>query len=124
MGSKRVVPSDPAEADDEAGVRHIEMTWRCSVCKTQNLGRFKNCQGCGKPKDGSEGYEMPDDPASAASVTDAALLRMATAGPDWRCAYCNSDQRASDGNCGQCGASASTAVPEALDAPDAPDAPQ
>jgi hypothetical protein len=95
---------------DDDGERHIEMSWHCGVCKTKNLGRFKNCQGCGKPKDREE-YEMPEDLESAATVTDAALLRMATAGPDWRCAYCNSDQRASDGNCGNCGAS-STAVPE------------
>ena len=99
--------NDEAELDELIGERHIEMTWRCSVCQTRNLGRFKTCQGCGKPKDDTEEYEMPDDPGSAASVTDAALLRMATAGPDWRCAYCNSDQRATDGACGQCGASPS-----------------
>ena len=74
-------------------VRHIEMTWRCSACAAKNLGRHKVCQGCNHPKDGSERYEMPEDPSRAVSVTDADLLRMATAGPDWRCAYCGSDQR-------------------------------
>ncbi len=63
------------------------------------------CQGCKNAKDGSEQYEMPEDTASAVTVTDEALLRMATAGPNWRCAYCDSDQRALDGGCKNCGAS-------------------
>jgi hypothetical protein len=88
------------------GVRHIEMSWRCSSCEGKNLGRFKFCQSCKNPKDGSEEYEMPADPSQAASVTDEGLLRMATAGPDWRCAYCDSDQRRLDNGCANCGASA------------------
>lgn len=61
---------------------------------------------------------MPAQTTSAASVTDPALLRMATAGANWRCAYCGSDQRAFDGSCKQCGAGAaegtSTAAPQPL----------
>lgn len=85
--------------------RQIEMFWRCSSCKHRNLGRHQTCQSCGNPKDGSEQYEMPENPAAAVTVTDEALLRMATAGPNWRCAYCGSDQRAYDGKCKRCGAS-------------------
>jgi hypothetical protein len=107
----------------EPGERHIEMTWRCSTCQNKNLGRYKNCQNCSKPKDATERYEMPDDPASAVSVTDEALLQMATAGPDWRCAYCSSDQRASSGACMTCGAS-STAGAEVPDDPAPPEPPQ
>ncbi len=87
-------------------IRHIEMTWRCSACDDKNLGRHKICQTCGHPKDGSEHYEMPEDPSRAVTVTDEDLLRMATAGPDWRCAYCGSDQRRDNGDCDNCGASA------------------
>lgn len=47
---------------------------------------------------------MPSDTRAAPSITDAALLRMATAGPNWQCAYCRSHQRRSDGTCQQCGA--------------------
>jgi len=94
--------------DDDGAVRHIEMTWQCSTCQKQNLGRHKVCQGCGNPMDGSEKYEMPANPETAASVTDADLLAMATAGPNWRCAYCGSDQRRSDNSCGQCGAAIGT----------------
>ncbi len=89
------------------------MFWRCSSCKHRNLGRHQACQGCGNAKDGSEQYEMPENPEAAATVTDEALLRMATAGPNWRCAYCDSDQRAYDGKCKSCGASSPGAQPQA-----------
>ncbi|MFY2562900.1 hypothetical protein ACN469_35230 [Corallococcus terminator] len=65
--------------------------------------------------------EMPEDTASAVTVTDAALLRMATADPHWRCAYCESDQRALDGGCKNCGASPPPS-PATQDAPPAPTA--
>jgi hypothetical protein len=94
-------------------VRHIEMTWRCSSCQHRNLGRHKVCQQCQHPKDRSEKYEMPADPSKAVSVTDADLVRMATAGPNWRCAYCGSDQRNADQSCAECGASALEAEPAA-----------
>lgn len=97
--------------------RIIEMTWRCSSCAHRNLGRHKLCVECGSPKDASEAYEMPADPSKAASVTEADLLRMALDGPDWRCAYCGSDQREADRSCARCGASAlegkAVAEPEA-----------
>ncbi|XXF79687.1 hypothetical protein P2318_07985 [Myxococcaceae bacterium GXIMD 01537] len=96
--------------------RQIEMFWRCSSCNHRNLGRHQVCQSCKNAKDGSEQYEMPEDTASAVTVTDEALLRMATAGPNWRCAYCESDQRAFDGSCKNCGASA----PEAPSEPESP----
>lgn len=83
--------------------RQIEMVWPCH-CGTKNLGRHMKCQTCGRPKDDSVEYEMPEDVENAASVTDEKLLRMATAGENWHCAYCGSDQRALDGSCGQCGA--------------------
>lgn len=95
-----------------AGTRQIEMTWRCSSCGHRNLGRFTACQECGNPKDAGERYEMPGDTASAASVTDDALLRMATGGANWRCGYCGSDQRTADGNCGQCGAKVGSGGPK------------
>ncbi|MBK7775585.1 MAG: hypothetical protein IPI43_15865 [Sandaracinaceae bacterium] len=84
--------------------RQIEMVWSCSSCGHQNLGRHALCQRCGNPKDASEAYVMPGDTASAASVTDPGLLRMAEAGVNWQCAYCGSHQRRFDGACAQCGA--------------------
>ncbi len=92
------------------GSRQIEMQWRCSSCGHRNRGRDKTCQECGDPKDKSEPFEMPGATAAAATVTDAALLRMAQAGPDWRCAYCGSDQRRTDDRCARCGASSADAL--------------
>ncbi len=80
------------------------MTWKCSSCEHQNLGRHKTCQQCGDPKDKSEKYEMPKDTAGAQSVTDAGLVKMAVAGANWVCPYCGSNQRTVDNACGQCGA--------------------
>ncbi|MBL8951432.1 MAG: hypothetical protein JNK82_11675 [Myxococcaceae bacterium] len=102
-----------------AGERMIEMTWTCTSCSHKNLGRYKQCQNCRNPKDGSEPYEMPADTTKAVTVTEEALLRMASAGPDWRCAYCGSDQRRSDQGCANCGASAVEGE-EASDGPPAP----
>jgi len=84
--------------------RHIELVWRCSACKHQNLGRHMACQSCGDPKDDSEEYEMPPDPAAVTSVTAPALLRMAQAGENWHCQYCGYGVRDLDGSCKQCGA--------------------
>ncbi len=102
-----------------AGERMIEMTWRCTSCDHRNLGRYKQCQNCRNPKDGSEPYEMPADTTKAVTVTEESLLRMASAGPDWRCAYCGSDQRRSDKGCANCGASAVDGA-EATDGPPPP----
>lgn len=84
--------------------RQIELTWRCTSCGTRNLGRHGVCQGCGNPLDGSESWDMPADTTAAPSVTDPALLALAKGGPDWRCAFCGSNQRQADGSCRQCGA--------------------
>ena len=102
---------------------HIEMTWRCSTCQVQNLGRHTACTGCGHPKDDSEAYEMPDDAAAAPAVVDPALLRLAEAGENWRCRYCTSHQRRLDGACGSCGAAQDegSAAGDGTDAPDRAD---
>lgn len=86
-----------------SGERHIELVWRCSACGYRSLGRHMHCQGCGDPKDASEEYEMPVDTRAAPSVTEAELLRMAQAGANWRCRYCESDQRDLYGECARCG---------------------
>lgn len=99
--------------------RQIEMLWRCTSCGAKNLGRHSVCQSCKNPKDGSEEWLMPEDTAAAATVTDPALLAMATAGANWRCAYCGSDQRNTDGTCKSCGA----AKKEGTSLDDLPDKP-
>lgn len=87
-----------------SGEWQVEMLWRCAACGHENLGRHVACQRCGKPKTGAEEYEMPSDTSRANAVRDADLVRMATAGANWRCRYCGSDQRRFDGACARCGA--------------------
>lgn len=91
--------------------RQIEMTWRCSSCGHQNLGRHGVCQRCSNPMDGSEDWEMPADTGAAPSITDPALLAIAKGGPDWRCEHCDSNQRNADGSCRNCGAGKPTRAP-------------
>ena len=99
--------------------RKIELTWVCSSCQFRNLGRHKECQQCGNPKDDTEKYEMPGETRAVASVVDAKLLQQASAGADWRCRYCGSDQRRLDHRCAQCGADSSegASVNEGVAAP-------
>ncbi len=118
----------PARPGRPSGERIIEMTWTCSSCGHRNLGRHTSCRQCRQPMGEHERYEMPANTAAAVTVTDEALLRMAEAGPNWRCAYCSSDQRALDGTCQECGASAprgaeSEAKPE-LEPPPRPPRPR
>lgn len=87
--------------------RHIELVWRCSSCGTRNLGRHAICSQCGSPKDESEEYEMPTDSREVASVVDPDLLDLARGGPNWRCGYCDSHQRAGNVHCLRCGAARS-----------------
>lgn len=89
----------------------VEMLWKCSSCGHRNLGRYGACQSCSNPKDGSEEWTMPDDTSAAAAVTDEKLLALATAGANWRCTFCGSDQRAADGRCQQCGAQQKQSAP-------------
>jgi hypothetical protein len=87
-------------------VFHVEMRWRCSACQQENLGRFKDCQMCRKPKDGEPFYDAPEaaSPTLAQAVQDEGLIRQATAGADWSCKFCGSHQRRDSGLCGNCGA--------------------
>lgn len=80
------------------------MHWFCSSCGGRNLGRYKECQTCGDPKDADEKWVMPGDTRAAPTVRDPALLRQASAGADWQCAYCGSHQSRLNDHCAQCGA--------------------
>ncbi len=84
--------------------RRIEMHWICSACGQRNLGRHKECQRCGDPKQASEPWVMPGDTAAAPTVSAPALLEQAKAGADWQCHYCGSYNRRLDACCAQCGA--------------------
>lgn len=83
----------------------IELLWQCPItsCKTIVPGLTKNCPKCGRFRTDEEEDIWPGDISHAAALKDAAKVRAAEAGPDWRCAYCSASERADDGNCVRCG---------------------
>lgn len=95
------------------GSRIIELRWDCGECSTTGiLGRNKQCPSCGSPREKGEmdmtglgrssytagGYNK------AATVTDAELIDLATAGADWFCTHCESGNRGDGDKCSGCGA--------------------
>jgi hypothetical protein len=85
-------------------IYHIEMLWRCSVCKSENKGLQKICTTCGKPKQPTDQDYFPGDISQRAALTKPKDVEQALAGPDWKCRYCGSAQKRLDGRCAQCGA--------------------
>jgi hypothetical protein len=83
----------------------VEMLWLCGDkgCNYENKGRFKKCQGCGRPKTGEDGYYMPGDISHEAAVTDEGQLRRAKGGADWFCHFCGTRQFSADKVCENCG---------------------
>jgi hypothetical protein len=105
--------------------RIVEGRWACSSCGAQGiLGRHKACPGCGNPREqGSEtsfDFGAPTDTGGTAAetVTDAALLQLASLGADWHCSYCEIANRADAARCVGCGADRDEAQPR--EAPTAP----
>lgn len=94
----------------------VENTWNCPSCSALNRGRDLDCRHCGARKDArvEDRVSGPDAP----EVTDPALLRKATAGPNWTCEYCGGQDRNLQGECDHCGGlksqpSAETSLPSA-----------
>lgn len=79
-----------------------EGAWDCPHCgRKRNRGPEKFCGGCGAPRGEDVQFYLPDD---AREVTEADELRRAQAGPDWTCAYCESDNPSDHAFCSSCGA--------------------
>jgi hypothetical protein len=86
-----------------------EGAWDCPSCgRKRNRGSAKFCPGCGAPRGEGIQFYLPDD---AAEVTDAAALARAQAGPDWICAYCETDNPGDANFCSSCGASKEGGAP-------------
>jgi hypothetical protein len=80
-----------------------EGAWDCPHCgRKRNRGPEKFCGGCGAPRGEDVQFYLPDD---AREVTEADELRKAQAGPDWTCAFCESDNPSDHAFCSSCGAS-------------------
>lgn len=81
----------------------VEMWWTCNSCKSDNRGRYKQCQVCGKAKEGEVFFDK-EDLGPEAAVTDPELLKQALAGSDFECKFCGSHNRRDNGDCSECGA--------------------
>lgn len=86
-----------------------EGAWDCPHCgRKGNRGPVKFCPGCGSPRGEGVQFYLPDE---APEVTEAKALERAKAGPDWTCAFCESDNPAGDPFCSSCGASREGGAP-------------
>lgn len=76
--------------------------WDCPSCgQKKNLGPNATCTQCGKPRGPNVPFYTDD---SAPVIDDPELVARARAGADWKCKYCNADNRAGVMDCAQCGA--------------------
>jgi hypothetical protein len=96
--------------------------WDCPSCNAKkNLGPNATCASCGRPRGPNIPFYTDD---SAPVVEDPELVARARAGADWKCKYCNADNRAGVMDCAQCGAGPDGAVRRAertiLDKPPEP----
>ncbi len=82
--------------------------WDCPSCNAKkNLGPNGTCAMCGRPRGPNIAFYTDD---SAPVVEDPELVARARAGADWKCKYCNADNRAGVMDCAQCGAGPDGAV--------------
>ncbi len=77
-----------------------EGKWRCDKCQSENLGRNTGCQACGSHRGKDVKFYLNGDETP---VKQEARLKEATAGPDWHCGYCGTNNRNAISNCEQCG---------------------
>lgn len=79
-----------------------EGAWDCPHCgRKGNRGSEKFCGGCGAPRGEGVKFYLPQD---APEVTEAKALERAKAGPDWTCAFCETDNPSTNAFCSSCGA--------------------
>ena len=76
----------------------VEGYWDCPYCgRKANLGRYRNCPGCGKPRGSSTKFYVGD---AKRLVSDDVVPK----GPDWYCECCDSYNTYSAEYCASCGA--------------------
>ncbi|NPA44372.1 MAG: hypothetical protein GXO49_02455, partial [Chlorobi bacterium] len=76
--------------------------WDCTSCgNIGNLGPNLHCEKCGSPRPENVKFYM----ASDQEVLDKKKIAQAKAGSDWVCAFCNSQNHATQNTCNSCGAS-------------------
>lgn len=87
----------------------IEMLWKCAQCKhIGNPGLARHCSFCGHPKDSRCEEYFPEDISEANAIRDPKKLKLAKAGADWKCKYCDTLQTSLGPFCSNCGADRAT----------------
>ncbi|MFK7805477.1 MAG: Ran-binding zinc finger domain-containing protein [Anaerolineae bacterium] len=77
-----------------------EGRWDCQYCSSKGvLGRHKACPVCTAPRERGTKFYLPQD---AQVIEDSDLLGYAKMGPDWICAYCNTNNPAKNRHCSSC----------------------
>ena len=81
--------------------------WDCTRCGHQNIsGRDKRCPACGDPREQHELDAMrpPDDAEfTSAAISAPEELELASAGADWSCGYCGTNNPNTASDCQGCG---------------------
>lgn len=81
--------------------------WDCTRCGHKDIsGRDKRCPACGDPREQHELDAMrppDDDEFVSAAITDADELALASAGADWSCGFCGSNNPNDASHCQSCG---------------------
>jgi hypothetical protein len=78
-----------------------EGRWRCPRCNRENLGRERDCRGCGEPRGDDVVFYLPEE---APEVEDEALLTRARAGTEKLCEFCDAANPPEAEVCTGCGA--------------------
>ena len=90
-------------------IYQIEMFWTCAQCKhAGNRGLARHCDNCGHPKDDKCEEFFPKDISENNAIRDPDKLKLAKAGPDWKCKYCDTLQSTMGPFCSYCGADRET----------------
>ncbi|MEA3452593.1 MAG: Ran-binding zinc finger domain-containing protein [Bacteroidota bacterium] len=77
--------------------------WDCKTCgNIGNLGSTRECEKCGSLRPDDVKFYLPSD---AEIVTDEEEIKIAKAGVDWICAFCDSSNSGLNVKCENCGAS-------------------
>lgn len=80
-----------------------EGAWDCPVCGLKGIpGSRKHCGGCGNARGDDVQFYLPE---GAREVTEEEEKRRASAGPDWKCPYCNGENPSYSSHCSGCGSS-------------------
>lgn len=81
--------------------KRFEGRWKCLACTAVNRGLYKTCHNCGAAKENAKNYAPSE--GERTDINDPELLKLATAGPDWICPSCKTNNPNFAQHCTNCG---------------------